>query len=47
MEPAIPDGSYCLFASPVEGTRQGRTVVVLLRDTADPETGLRFTVKAL
>jgi len=45
MEPAIPDGAYCLFGSPVEGTRQGRTVVVLLRDTADPETGQRFTVK--
>ncbi|MBU2026191.1 MAG: S24 family peptidase [Proteobacteria bacterium] len=45
MEPAIPDGAYCLFGTPVEGTRQGRTVVVLLRDTADPETGQRFTVK--
>ena len=45
MEPAIPDGAYCLFGSPVEGTRQGRTVVVLLRDTADPETAQRFTVK--
>jgi len=45
MEPAIPDGAYCLFGSPVEGTRQGRTVVVLLRDKADPETGQRFTVK--
>ena len=45
MEPSIPDGAYCLFGSPVEGTRQGRTVVVLLRDVADPETGQRFTVK--
>jgi SOS-response transcriptional repressor LexA len=45
MEPIIPDGAYCLFGSPVEGTRQGRTVVVLLRDTADPETVQRFTVK--
>jgi len=45
MEPNIPDGAYCLFGSPVEGTRQGRTVVVLLRDVADPETGQRFTVK--
>ena len=25
MEPRIPDGAYCLFASPVTGTRQGRT----------------------
>lgn len=45
MEPAIPDGSYCLFRSPVEGSRQGKTVLVQLRDAADPETGERFTVK--
>ena len=45
MEPAIPDGSYCLFASPVSGTRQGKTVLVQLRDTTDPETGQRYTVK--
>ena len=45
MEPAIPDGSYCLFRAPVEGTRQGRTVLVQLRDAPDPETGQRYTVK--
>ena len=45
MEPAIPDGSYCLFAAPVTGTRQGKTVLVQLRDGADPETGERYTVK--
>ncbi len=45
MEPAIPDGSYCLFRAPVEGTRQGKTVLVQLRDAADPETGQRYTVK--
>jgi type I restriction enzyme R subunit len=45
MEPAIPDGSYCLFASPVEGTRQGKIVLVQLRDAVDPETGERYTVK--
>jgi phage repressor protein C with HTH and peptisase S24 domain len=28
MEPMIPNGAYCLFASPVEGTRQGKTVLV-------------------
>jgi hypothetical protein len=28
MEPAIPDGSYCLFSAPVAGSRQGRTVLV-------------------
>jgi SOS-response transcriptional repressor LexA len=45
MEPFIPDGAYCLFASPVTGTRQGKTVLVRLRDQVDPETGERFTVK--
>ena len=45
MEPRIPDGSYCLFESPVAGTRQGRTVLVQLKDSVDPETGQRFTVK--
>jgi SOS-response transcriptional repressor LexA len=45
MEPAIPDGSYCLFAAPVEGSRQGKTVLVQMRDAIDPETGERYTVK--
>jgi SOS-response transcriptional repressor LexA len=45
MEPAIPDGSYCLFRAPIEGTRQGKTVLVQLRDATDPETGQRYTVK--
>ena len=45
MEPRIPDGSYCLFAGPVTGSRQGRTVLVIMRDDVDPETGARFTVK--
>jgi phage repressor protein C with HTH and peptisase S24 domain len=45
MEPGIPDGSYCLFAGPVTGTRQGRTVLVQLHEDTDPETGGRYTVK--
>lgn len=45
MEPAIPDGAYCLFAGPVEGSRNGRIVLVQLRDIQDPETGERYTVK--
>ena len=45
MEPDIGDGSYCLFAAPVTGSRQGRTVLVQLRDATDPETGSRYTVK--
>jgi len=45
MEPAIPDGAYCIFSSPVTGTRDGKTVLAVLRDEHDPETGERFTVK--
>jgi hypothetical protein len=45
MEPSIPDGAWCLFSAPVEGTRQGKTVLVQLRDEVDPETGQRYTVK--
>jgi len=45
MEPMIPNGAYCLFASPVEGTRQGRTVLVQMRDATDPESSERYTVK--
>lgn len=45
MEPAIPDNSWCLFRSPVEGTRQGKTVLVELRGDPDPDTGERYTVK--
>lgn len=45
MEPQIPHGAYCLFRAPVTGTRQGKTVLVELRDDVDPETGHRYTVK--
>ncbi|HEY4320397.1 MAG TPA: DEAD/DEAH box helicase [Gemmatimonadales bacterium] len=45
MEPRIPDGSYCLFQSPVVGSRAGRIVLAQLADARDPETGFRYTVK--
>jgi hypothetical protein len=45
MEPVIPDGGYCLFHAPVEGARQGKTVLVQLRDATDPESSQRYTVK--
>lgn len=45
MEPRIPDGSYCLFSAPVTGSRQGKIVLVELRDAIDPDTGERYTVK--
>ena len=45
MEPDIPDGAHCLFSAPVTGTRQGKTLLVELRDAVDPETGERYTLK--
>jgi SOS-response transcriptional repressor LexA len=45
MEPRIPDGAWCLFHGPVTGTRNGRIVLVRLRDTVDPDSQERFTVK--
>ena len=45
MEPAIGDSAWCLFRAPVEGTRQGKVVLVQLGDATDPETGQRYTVK--
>ena len=45
MEPRIPDGSYCLFAGPVTGSRLGRTVLASMLSDFDPDTGQRFTVK--
>jgi SOS-response transcriptional repressor LexA len=45
MEPVISDGSYCLFTAPVSGTRQGKIVLVQLRDAIDPDNGERYTVK--
>jgi len=45
MEPKILHRSYCLFRSPVTGSRQGRIVLVQHRDLADPVTGGSYTVK--
>jgi uncharacterized protein len=45
MEPLIPDGAWCVFSAPVQGTRQGKVVLVMLRDALDPESNQRFTVK--
>ena len=45
MEPVIPDRSHCIFRAPVEGTRQGKIVLVQLHDQTDPDTGGRYTVK--
>lgn len=45
MEPLIPDGSWCLFASPVTGSRQGRIVLAQHRGIEDSESGGSYTVK--
>ncbi len=45
MEPTVPNGAHGLFRAPVEGTRQGKTVLVQLHDAIDPETGARYTLK--
>lgn len=45
MEPAIPDGAYCLFRPPAAGTRQNRTVFVWHSGIMDPHTGGQYTVK--
>ena len=45
MEPRIADGAYCLFQGPVIGSREGKILLVRLRDDVDPDTGERFTIK--
>jgi len=45
MDRRIPNGAYCVFRHPVEGSRQGRVVLVQHHNIADPETGGSYTVK--
>jgi SOS-response transcriptional repressor LexA len=45
MEPRISDGAWCLFRSNVEGSREGKTLLVQHHDISDPETGGSYTVK--
>jgi hypothetical protein len=45
MYPTIKNGSYCVFRWPVEGSRQGRVLLVQRRNMEDPETGGSYTVK--
>ena len=37
MQPAIRDDAYCLFRAQVEGTLQGKPVMIQMRDAMDPE----------
>ncbi len=43
MEPKIPDGSLCVFRAGVQGTRQGKLLLIERRDVS--ESGGRYTVK--
>lgn len=45
MNKRIPNGSYCVFRHPVEGSRDGRIVLVEHRTISDPDTGGAYTVK--
>ena len=45
MNRRIPNGSYCVFRYAVEGSRQGRVVLVEHRDIADPDLEGPFTLK--
>ncbi|MDQ5820576.1 MAG: DUF3387 domain-containing protein, partial [Actinomycetota bacterium] len=45
MNRRIPNGAYCIWRAPVEGSRTGRVVLVESRFIDDPETGGRYTVK--
>ncbi|MGI8427357.1 MAG: HsdR family type I site-specific deoxyribonuclease [Actinomycetota bacterium] len=45
MMPLIPDPSYCLFRGPVQGTRQGKILLVQHHAISDPENGGSYTVK--
>jgi hypothetical protein len=45
MEPRIPDGTWCLFTTPVEGSRDGRILLVEHRAIDDPDNGGSYTVK--
>lgn len=45
MEPRITDGSYCLFADQVSGSRQSKILLVQHRDVWDADNGGSYTVK--
>jgi SOS-response transcriptional repressor LexA len=45
MEPDIPSGSYCVFRTPVVGSRMNKIVLVQHNSIADVDNGGRYTVK--
>ena len=45
MNRRIPNGSWCLFREPSDGSRNGKVVIVQSRDIQDSDTGGQYTVK--
>ncbi len=45
MEPKVPDGSWCLFGPPPEGSRNGKDLLVWHESIADPDGMGQFTLK--
>jgi type I restriction enzyme R subunit len=45
MNRRIPNGAYCVFATPVEGSRTGRIVLVQKRGLEDTDHGGSYSVK--
>ena len=45
MEPAIPDGAFAVLREGVEGSRDGRIMLVELTEAEDQEGGGRYTLK--
>ncbi|MFH2137869.1 MAG: DNA/RNA helicase domain-containing protein [Candidatus Omnitrophota bacterium] len=45
MEPLINDGSYCVFRTPVVGSRNNKIVLVQHNECPDPETGGKYSIK--
>ena len=45
MEPLIPDGSYCVFRSPVVGSRQGKRLLIEQTGGRGADPASNYTVK--
>lgn len=45
MVPLVPDGSWCVFGPPPEGTRQGKNLIVWHASINDPEGLGQYTLK--
>ncbi|MCU0655056.1 MAG: helix-turn-helix domain-containing protein [Polyangiaceae bacterium] len=45
MEPSIPDGALALFRRPGPGNRNGRTLLIQIREATTPEDGGAYLLK--